>query len=182
MALANLIKPNTYSVVSILGYDKHRKNVSFVVHVYEDSSKETLLTTLKYSLSRFNSITVKSRTVADADDVVNPQANDMYLVPQNAVNLWGWWKGSIVYWDTNFNSWQLYTKYAEGDHVEVEDEGVWLVKDEGQWFDVSIPNKASNWTNYFDSALFEAEGMDLMKGIYLYLKNERPEFANTIDA
>lgn len=183
MALANFIQPGTYSVVTISGYDKHNKFVSFNVDVYTDSTKTQLINSIKYILDDFNrAVVVKSRTIDDPNIIDDPQDNDMYLVPDNAVGDWALRRGDIVFWSDFYGSWQLYT-YTEDKHVQIEDEeGVFVKRKNKQWVTVTLPTKSTTWATYFDASLFDQEDYDLLKGIYKFLKNERPEFAAVVDA
>lgn len=97
MALANILQPNSYSVIDQLSYSKQRKEISFYLCVFFDSSKVQRLTDMYFNLNGVIDVV----HVIDADITELPaqvSIGDTYIVAKNATGDLEQYAGQTIVW------------------------------------------------------------------------------------
>lgn len=181
MALGNFITANTYSTIHHIVYDKHTCMCSFVLRVYQNSTKQNVLTEIGYSLDG----SYLTPEVLDklSTSPISPSDGDRYLVEAGAT---GDWAGQDYYqavWNAGTSSWDF----------QVAD-SIYYNSGDSKYYQCSIYNsELYEVTDYFDKRKWDTwmlvsviggndAGTDqnIVRRLYQYLKT-RIEFTGVID-
>lgn len=182
MAFLNYLAPGTYSMIDMVRYDKQAKNIACSLRIYADASKTAEFLAHKEFL------------IGGGQPIqrVQGKQNTPPLVTQLSVDD-AWFVG-----DAPTDAWQDYEDHVaiwNGVHWEF-----WTIGPQQVFYDVSQARYVSrrvsgfeldpiefwtdhwSWEAYFSTAALYAPETNLIKQIYLYLKNTKAAFANVIDA
>ena len=191
MALLNALKAGTYSTVSITRYCKHggEKEIRFTVDIYEDSTKQKLLTSIKKVVDDVRAdSTIPNRGSNNAP--ASPAYDDIVTVGVTPVGDFTRFEaGDIVQWtqDGGFDGTATYDDWSKIDHLAencityVESEEKYYLVTDDVWVELTGWVGPVEWDLYFDASSFDQANKSLLIGIYDYLKTT-PEFANTVSA
>ena len=187
MSLLNVIKPGTYSTVRLGLYDKKAKAIQIEVRIYSNSTKKKLLTTLMHDLAMEHDNIIDHPLMSSPP--VSAVLGDTCFVTGPASGGWEGFEGSIMsfhHWDGADQWGQI--EYGTIMHSTPEEINPVYFTALGGYYSVSEdwvmtptrPGGLQLWNEFFDPALHEAAGENLIKSVYAYLKS-LPEYANAID-
>lgn len=182
MALADYINTGTYSVVENVKYTKKTKEISFVLLVFSDDTKENKLSERVFSFAMDREV----RGI-DGMEIVNPPENptkgETYLVSKvNPTGVWADFGGHVAEWEKlDEGEWDmvdcapgtlLFNKSSEL-YIEITEMG-------GTYKPSSTRDDCRVWDSFFTKEKIFNETSNLHKQIYLFIKT-LPGFDNTQD-
>jgi hypothetical protein len=174
MALANFLRPGTYSNLHDVRWCKHSKHASAVLKVWLDAAQSQLL--FEYPLFCNGAVSYQSvKSASLIEPPANPEEEDWYLVPVNATGDWADHAGKAARWQGG--AWVM------GDWITdlfVEDTQTYYRKTKVGWSMMLNAFDARMWDQWFSSDVVFADGSNIVKQFYSYLKT-RDDFAGVLD-
>lgn len=182
MALLNFLKPGTYSFINTVRYRKSEKLISFILEIYEDSTKRKRFMQREFSFY----CTHRARSLTGRDITLLPEIGkkgDIFHVSKEKSRLCGvliHYPGTIAVWSEVKEDWDFWA-LNDGEIFFDETNKVFLKHVQGKWTEVKIVDDSRMWENYFgpEKALLP-DDVSLHGEIYKYLLS-LPEFKNCLN-
>lgn len=184
MALAGYINQDTYTSIDEVNYSDQDKSLDFRCITYENDTREEILAVKPISLLLNQEI----REIVSTTESTPPEdrvEGDSYLIPKDGGNGdWSGFSGRVAQWvitGTDGGAWvfmgyspgQIFYNTATNSYIEITNK-------DGSFKAVYTPNDTRIWDLYFSKDKVYAQGANLHKQIYIFLKT-LPDFQNTTD-
>lgn len=153
MALANLLSSGSYAVVDNIIYSKQVRCISFDCHIYADSQKTHLLSSLSFSVN--GSIKVPHiESFELATPPVEAEAGKAWIVPEGAEGAWTALIGKTV------------VAREDGGWDHQENEGnIIFVADKDAYYKCGTPMKAVSYVSSREFERFFSADLILQQGV-----------------
>jgi hypothetical protein len=183
MAFLNYLAPGTYSIIDMVRYDKMSRCVAFSLRIYADASKSAEF--LAHKEFMIGSGAPVQRVLGKRDippSIEQRNIDDMWFVGDSPEGEWLDYEDHVAKWIGT--KWEFWTVACGQTFYDVSQER--YVSRCAASFDYETIESWTDhwsWEQYFSTdALYADTNTNLVKQIYLYLKNTKAAFATVIDA
>lgn len=164
MALSNILKNGTYSVVDEVTISRRNKLIQFSLYVYSDSSKEELIMVRPFLI--VPSSYVEVRSISSTPNVGNPVEHDKVFIPMDHVGDYESFKGKIISYNGQF--WEEFS-YQDA-IITVDRKKMYRIRADGL-LAKAIHGSVDLWDNYFTSSVSTNSNTNIVKQCYKYIKD-----------
>jgi hypothetical protein len=176
MAFKDFITSGTYSIINRVQYDSQTKDLSYVITVFTDASKEERMATMeKMHNCDYEYLSIIDKEVNTPPPTDSLSIGDSYIIGPSPTGDWKPHPGLLVKWAKR---WEY--GYDIPDIFYDKKDKKYYKKRGDKYIEVKDVFTKETWNKYFSIEALNKKDNNLIKAIYSYLKT-RTEISGVTD-